>query len=188
MNASHGIGRLALRQGDLSRALPLLERAVGLCHEADLQAGSPWWRTLWVRRIPYPGASPTRAAAHTSDGTGHGKGKRKPPVAWSFPRKAQMLAGHLKEAHALAERALAHAAGATGTGPGGVWPYASWAPLRRRREPPQIERAAAHYHQALALAEELGMRPLQAHCHRSLGTLYVATGQQGQAHTSCPWP
>jgi hypothetical protein len=28
------------------------------------------------------------------------------------------------------------------------------------------------------------MRPLQAHCHRSLGTLYAATGQQEQAHAA----
>ena len=35
--------------------------------------------------------------------------------------------------------------------------------------------------QALALAEELGMRPLQAHCHRGLGTLYATLGQQEQA-------
>jgi hypothetical protein len=41
--------------------------------------------------------------------------------------------------------------------------------------------AEAHYRQALALAKELGMRPLQAHCHRSLGTLYVATGKREQA-------
>ena len=41
--------------------------------------------------------------------------------------------------------------------------------------------AARYYQQALALAEELGMRPLQAHCHRSLGTLYAATGQRAQA-------
>jgi hypothetical protein len=27
------------------------------------------------------------------------------------------------------------------------------------------------------------MRPLQAHCHRSLGMLYVTTGQQEQART-----
>ncbi len=32
-----------------------------------------------------------------------------------------------------------------------------------------------------ALAEELGMRPLQAHCHRGLGTLYAKTGQREQA-------
>jgi hypothetical protein len=28
------------------------------------------------------------------------------------------------------------------------------------------------------------MRPLQAHCHLSLGTLYAATGRRQQAHTS----
>ena len=28
------------------------------------------------------------------------------------------------------------------------------------------------------------MRPLQAHCHRGLGTLYVTTGQQEQARTA----
>ena len=27
------------------------------------------------------------------------------------------------------------------------------------------------------------MRPLQAHCHRGLGTLYVKTGQREQART-----
>jgi len=28
------------------------------------------------------------------------------------------------------------------------------------------------------------MRPLQAHCHRSLGTLYAVTGQREQARTA----
>ena len=28
------------------------------------------------------------------------------------------------------------------------------------------------------------MRPLQAHCHRGLGTLYAATGQREQASTA----
>ena len=44
-----------------------------------------------------------------------------------------------------------------------------------------VEPAAGHYRQALVLAEELGMRPLQAHCHLGLGTLYAATGQREQA-------
>jgi hypothetical protein len=34
------------------------------------------------------------------------------------------------------------------------------------------------------LAEELGMRPLVAHCHRGLGTLYTTTGQWEQACTA----
>jgi Flp pilus assembly protein TadD len=49
------------------------------------------------------------------------------------------------------------------------------------RDPPDVTSAAAHYQQALALAEALGMRPLQAHCHLGLGTLYRKTGQQKQA-------
>jgi hypothetical protein len=46
---------------------------------------------------------------------------------------------------------------------------------------PNAAQAEAHYQQALALAEELGMRPLQAHCHRGLGTLYAASSQREQA-------
>jgi tetratricopeptide (TPR) repeat protein len=49
---------------------------------------------------------------------------------------------------------------------------------------PDVEQAQAHYQQALALAEELGMRPLQAHCHRGLGILYTKTGQQEQARAA----
>jgi hypothetical protein len=47
--------------------------------------------------------------------------------------------------------------------------------------PPEMEKAEASYRQALALAEELGMRPLQAHCHRGLGTLYGRVGRVQRA-------
>jgi Flp pilus assembly protein TadD len=33
------------------------------------------------------------------------------------------------------------------------------------------------------LAEELGMRPLQAHCHLGLGTIYAKLGQPEPART-----
>jgi len=47
-----------------------------------------------------------------------------------------------------------------------------------------ISEATAHYRQALALTEDLGMRPLQAHCHYDLGTLYATVGQREQAGTA----
>jgi len=34
----------------------------------------------------------------------------------------------------------------------------------------------------MALAEELGMRPLLAHCHLGLGSLYAKTGHPEPAH------
>ena len=52
-------------------------------------------------------------------------------------------------------------------------------------EPLHAEEVETHYHQALALAEELGMRPLQAHCHRGLGTFYAKIGSP-RAGSRCP--
>ena len=49
--------------------------------------------------------------------------------------------------------------------------------------PPDVAPAATHDPQALALAEKLGMRPLQAHCHRGLGIPYITTGQRTHACT-----
>jgi DNA-binding winged helix-turn-helix (wHTH) protein/class 3 adenylate cyclase/tetratricopeptide (TPR) repeat protein len=40
--ASWGAGLSSLRQGALPRAIPLLERAVGICQDADLPATLPW--------------------------------------------------------------------------------------------------------------------------------------------------
>jgi tetratricopeptide (TPR) repeat protein len=51
------------------------------------------------------------------------------------------------------------------------------------QNPSDVETAKTHYQQALALATELGMKPLQAHCHRGLGKLYYQTGQSEQART-----
>ena len=48
-----------------------------------------------------------------------------------------------------------------------------------RHDTPQ--HTEAHYRDALALAEELGMRPLVAHCHLGLGKLYRRAGEREQA-------
>jgi DNA-binding winged helix-turn-helix (wHTH) protein/tetratricopeptide (TPR) repeat protein/class 3 adenylate cyclase len=47
--------------------------------------------------------------------------------------------------------------------------------------PPDVPQAEARYREALTRAEALGMRPLQAHCHRGLGTLYARLGRREQA-------
>jgi tetratricopeptide (TPR) repeat protein len=96
--------------------------------------------------------------------------------------EAQVLAGRLEEAHALAERALALACEHQQRGHQ-AYALRLLGDITARREPPEVEQAATYYHQALTLAEELGMRPLQAHCHRGLGTLYAAASQPEQART-----
>jgi tetratricopeptide (TPR) repeat protein len=91
-----------------------------------------------------------------------------------------MLAGRLEEAQALAERALTLSRAHQERGHQ-AYALHLLGDIAAHHEPPQVEQAEAHYRQALALAEERGMRPLQAHCHRGLGTLYATIGQQEQA-------
>ena len=45
----------------------------------------------------------------------------------------------------------------------------------------EVDTAEAHYRQALALAEALGLRPLVAHCPLGLGKLYRRAGTRQQA-------
>jgi tetratricopeptide (TPR) repeat protein len=98
-------------------------------------------------------------------------------VWWS---EAMLLAGRLKEAMALARRTLdlAREHRERGNEAHALWLLGA---IAARLEPPTAGQAEAHYRQALALADELGMRPLQAHCHRGLGTLYAQMGQREQA-------
>jgi Flp pilus assembly protein TadD len=47
-----------------------------------------------------------------------------------------------------------------------------------------VAQSEARYREALTLAEALGMRPLQAHCHHDLGTLYAQLGQGEHARAA----
>jgi tetratricopeptide (TPR) repeat protein len=55
--------------------------------------------------------------------------------------------------------------------------------IAMHHNPAEFEHAETYYDQTLTLANELGMRPLQAYCHRGLGKLYSQTGQAEQART-----
>jgi tetratricopeptide (TPR) repeat protein len=96
--------------------------------------------------------------------------------------EAYLLAGRLDEAlhHAAQALDLARQYQQRGHQAWALWLLGE---STARQVSPEGEPAASHYRQALTLAEELGMRPLQAHCHRGLGTLYAATGQREQACT-----
>jgi tetratricopeptide (TPR) repeat protein len=97
--------------------------------------------------------------------------------------EAYLRAGRLDEAGTQAQQGLEFAQGHQERG---HTAYALWllGEVATQCASPKAAQAEAYYQQALALADELGMRPLQAHCHLSLGTLYAATGQREQARTA----
>jgi len=84
--------------------------------------------------------------------------------------------GHLVEARHRAEQALAFAR-AHKERSHEAWALRLLGEIAAQRDPPDDEEAATHYRQALALADALGMRPLVAHCHCGLGSLYARIGR-----------
>jgi tetratricopeptide (TPR) repeat protein len=185
MHPSWGIGLLALRQGDLPKALSLLERAVGLCQDADVPLFFPLMAAALGMAYTLSGrvvdAVPLLTQAREQTTAPEMIGFQ---ALCSLPLgEAHLLAGHLEEAQALAERtlALAHQHQERGHQ---AYTLRLLGDIAARRDPPEVEQAEAHYRQARALADELGMRPLVAHCHRSLGTLYRQMGRGEEARAA----
>jgi DNA-binding NtrC family response regulator/tetratricopeptide (TPR) repeat protein len=182
MVALWGIGLLALQQGDLSTAIPWLERSLDICQEMDLP--------VWFPRMAPPLGAAYTLAGRVADAVPLLTQALEQTLAeetvhyQAFCRlslgEAQLQAGRLEEAYALAERALALARERQERG------YQAYAlrllgDIAAHQDPTENEQAQDQYRQALALAEELGMRPLIAHCHFSLGKLYAKIGHQEQA-------
>jgi len=91
-----------------------------------------------------------------------------------------MLAGRLDSALALGHQALGLAR-EHGEGGHEAWAQLLLGEIASHRDPSEVQKAEDHYRQALALATELGMRPLVAHCHLALGRLYRRARKSEQA-------
>jgi tetratricopeptide (TPR) repeat protein len=182
MYASWGSGLLSLRQGNLPRALPLLERAVGICREADLPAYFPRMAAALGTAYTLSGrvadAVPLLAQALEQAIATQRVGFQ---ALCSLPLgEAHLLADRLEEAHTLTEHTLvlAHQHQERGHQ---AYALRLLGEIAVRREPSESAQAEDHYRQALTLAEELGMRPLVAHCHLGLGKLYAKVGRRAEA-------
>jgi class 3 adenylate cyclase/tetratricopeptide (TPR) repeat protein len=182
IHAYLGIGFLALRTRDLSRAILMLERGLDLCRVYNILSWFPETTSALgcayafsgrvAEALPLLEQAEQRGAAM---GTMGGQSLRV-----GYLSEAYLLAGRTEEAVHFAGRALDLSRDHKERG------YQAWAlrllgEIAAQREPPEVEPAETSYRQALTLAEELGMRPLQAHCHLGLGTLYAKTGHQEQA-------
>ena len=176
---------VSLRQGDVQRAIPVLERAMGLCQDWHIplllprQAAALGLAYVLEGRVA-AGLALVEQGVEQAVAMGRPKSLVLPVARLS---EASLLAGRLEEARQRAAQALDLARQYQQRG------HQAWAlwllgESTARQASPEVEPAASHYHQTLTLAEELGMRPLQAHCHRGLGMLYAATDQREQAQAA----
>jgi class 3 adenylate cyclase/tetratricopeptide (TPR) repeat protein len=181
IEACLGLGYLYSLKGNLSQAVPPLERAVALGGEnitifapnamaslghvyvglGRVEEGLPWL--------------PQALAGHDSAGIGYFHA-----VSLVQAGEAYLLAEQVVDARAAADRALRFAR-ERGERGHEAWALRLLGEIAAHSDPPDLESAPAQYGQALARAQELGMRPLVAHCHLGLGTLYRRTGDHPKA-------
>ncbi len=183
--AYFGMGFLSLRQGDLQHALALLERGREYCQCGKL----PIWFPLLTATLGYAYALSGRVAealplletAVELDASMGIMGGHALLLTWLS--EAQLRAGRTDDAIQLVGRALVLAR-AHQERSNQAYALRLLGNIAAHRDPLDTASAETHYRQAMALAEELGMRPLQAHCHHGLGMLYAKTGQAKQAHAA----
>jgi class 3 adenylate cyclase/tetratricopeptide (TPR) repeat protein len=178
-----GLGTLKLDQGDFAGAAAPLERGLDLCRTREVPFLLPHF--AWALGAAYHGTGRRAEGVALMEDAARGLvGGIVSLVAW--PGRvgalggAYLLDGRLADATRIAQEGLAAARqrGARGEEGHVLRLLGNIAAHPDRFE---ADTAEAHYRQALALAEELGLRPLLAHCHFGLGKLNRRTGKREQA-------
>jgi tetratricopeptide (TPR) repeat protein len=181
------LGDLYLAQGDLEHAIRVLEHGLVLCRTTSNQnltlhrviAASLGYASALQGHI-MEGRALLEDAVSASLGTGGPRGL----VGWvAWLSEVCRLAGDHNEAWQHARQALDLARQLKQRGNEALALH-QFGVLHAHADTPDAAPADAYYQQALVLAEELGMRPLLAHCYLGLGTLYVKTGQREQARAA----
>ncbi|MBI4391056.1 MAG: AAA family ATPase [candidate division NC10 bacterium] len=182
IHACLAVGAVALWKGDLPKAIPVLERGLGLCRAYNIVRWAPQIASAlgsaWALSGRVAEALPLFEQAVAQAGAMGLVLDHSLLVTGVSEPYAQ--AGRLADAFALAVRARDLSRERKERGQH-AWALRLLGEVAGRSAPPSAEAAEEHYRQAMALAEELGMRPLLAHCHLGLGALYRKLGRLEQA-------
>jgi tetratricopeptide (TPR) repeat protein len=179
INALFGVSLVHLRQGALEQAVARLEHALRLCRFWQI----PIPLVLVTSQLGYAYALSGRLAEAVpllAEAVELSKGRwgRSQRMAWLA--EAHLLASRPDEAGELGRQALELARAQKERGHE-AWALRLLGEIATRRDPLDPAATADHYRQALALATELGMRPLMVHCHLGLGKLYRRAGRPNPA-------
>ncbi|MBI3744213.1 MAG: tetratricopeptide repeat protein [Chloroflexi bacterium] len=176
-----GIGQLFLLKGELDRALSMLERSL----EHSERWHFPLLSTIYSAALGYVHALSGRLdaslpllerAIEQAERVGHYRYSQY--LVWLS--HACLLSGRKDKAAEHAERAL-ELSRTRGERGGQAWAHRLLGELASEAGVEGVTTAKDSYGHAMTLATELGMRPLVAHCHLGLGTLFAKTARGDEA-------
>jgi len=178
-----GLGTVKLDQGDFAGAEAPLERGLDLCRTREVPVLLHDF--AWTLGAAYHGTGRrTEGVALMEDAARGLAGRTMGFGGW--PGRvgalggAYLLDGRLADASRIARDGLAAARQRGERGVEGQL-LRLLGDIAAHPDRFEVDTAEAHYRQALALAEALGLRPLLAHCHLGLGVLYRRAGTREQA-------
>jgi tetratricopeptide (TPR) repeat protein len=173
-----GLGYVHLRRGEIPQAIAILERSLRICEQRQfyliqymVQGYLGYAYALAGRDVE---AAPLLAESAMVDWGLH------PCLRVTMQGEAHLLAGRLDQARECVDRALALAAVSEERGNQG-WTLRLAAEIVSGEVPDGTRQAIAKYQEGLEIANEHGMRPLQAHCHLGLGKVYGESGHLDDA-------
>ena len=168
-----------LLRGDWAKAATMVEHWIAMLRTGNVAIHLPWAiaASAWtlaqlgetdqaLQRVQEAEELLERQAAHGI--VGH--------RGWAYQAvgRACLQLGQLDQARQLAQRAVGTSQHQTGFAAHALHLLGDLAFQPDRFDP---ENSAAHYREALALAQKHGMRPLIAHCHLGLGKAYNRMGR-----------
>ena len=178
-----GLGTLKLDQGDFAGAVAPLERGLDLCRTREVPVLLHDF--AWALGAAYHGTGRRAEGVALMEDAARGLAERTVRVVGWAGRVgalggAYLLDGRLADATRIAQEELAAARQQGQRGVEGQL-LRLLGDIAAHPDRVEVDTAEAHYRQAQALADELGLRPLMAHCHLGLGQLYARTKKREQA-------
>ena len=180
INAYLGVGWVSLHTGEFPEAVSRIEEALALTRTSQIEVFRNWALAALGLALACAGRT-SDALRLAGEVSGRLAGlDRSEAAAGIWLGEIHLRAGFPDEARRLVLRALEILRQGRERGREAEASCLLGA-IALAAHPPDLAAAEAHYGHALLLATELEMRPLVAHCHRGLGTLYRRTGDQAKA-------
>ncbi len=181
VHATCSTATVALRQGRAEEVIPLLEglREVNVAGSALVVFPiNEWFRAYAYALVGHP--ETLDLLRRTERLTDEARFTYYYPLWLSLLGEGYLLAGEPEDALRRAERALALSRERGERGHEG-WSLRLLGEVVSALRPEHVDEIGESYRAALALAGELGMEPLRAHCHLGLGRLAERAGASAEA-------
>ena len=175
-------GNVALARGALAEAAAALVEAYGHCESSELLAIRPWIATDLGRTHALRGHGHEAlglVSAAVRDAASH-QLLSQHSLRLAYLAEVQLDTGQELEAKQTATQALELAV-ARGESGFRVAALRAIARVAARRGGPDLDAAEGYLREALALGQDLGMRPAVAHCHGDLAVVSRRAGRSEEA-------